>query len=273
MAAYYPLIMALRILFLLMTIACPPLTLASTEVVLSDATIIDPAFAGRQRTHRDVLIVNDKIVAICAHGARKFPKGARVFHLSGKYVLPGFVDMHVHSRLNPRAEDGSILPYPSTETTQALMHALLAFGVTTIRDAGGSTLDVLQLRGDLQQGRIVGPTMYTAGQILNTSAPGSEFVRVTNSDDVCAEIDKQHKAGVDFIKIYSGLNAALTATAIQCAHRAGLPIIGHLQQTTWTEAANSGIDGIEHSAPWSPRYLPEKSRRNYDGSLFSLLKW
>lgn len=101
-------IMPLRTIVLLLTIVSPPLTLASKEVVLSDGTIIDPASGGWQRTRRDILIVDDRIVA------------------------------------------------------------------------------------------------YTAGQILNTTAPGPEFGRVTNSNDVCAEIDRQHKAGADFIKIYSG---------------------------------------------------------------------
>jgi hypothetical protein len=115
--------------------------------------------------------------------------------------------------------------------------------------------------------------MNTAGCILNTTAPGPEFVRVNTPEDVCTEIDSQAATGVDYIKIYSGLPPKLAKEAIECAHKHGLRVIGHLQATTWTEAAQYGIDMLSHAAPWATAYLDPAKRGGYDGSLFGRVYW
>jgi len=65
----------------------------------------------------------------------------------------------------------------------------------------------------------------------------------------------------------------LTAVAIEEGHRLGLPVIGHLQRTTWTEAARLGIDGLEHAAPWSEAYIKEDARTAIPEGMFARVYW
>src|SRR3954471_18028981 len=210
------------------------------DMVLSDTSAIDPADNGSVRRHVDIVIRDGTISAIRAHRDTPDEGGARV-DASGTCTLPGFIDMHVHALLSPRDSDGRILPRPAEATTRALLRLLLDYGVTTIRDPGDPTTPIVELRDAIAAGRIEGPRMFVAGRIMNSSAPGPEFVRVTSPEEVCAEVERQAAARVDFVKVYAGLPLPLVRAAIACAHRRHLPVIGHLQATTWTEAAAAGI--------------------------------
>jgi imidazolonepropionase-like amidohydrolase len=65
----------------------------------------------------------------------------------------------------------------------------------------------------------------------------------------------------------------LLEAVIAAAHSRGLRVIGHLQRTTWTQAAALGIDALSHAAPWSPEYLPESQRGAYQQTLFGRVYW
>ena len=121
---------------------------------------------------------------------------------------------------------------------------------------------------------MIGPRLLTAGRILNASSFTPEpFITVTTPEDVKREIQWQKKAGVDFIKVYASMPLDLVKVAIDEAHRLDLPVIGHLQRTTWTEASKLGIDAISHGAPWSAEYLPAEKRDRYQQSLFGRVDW
>jgi imidazolonepropionase-like amidohydrolase len=92
---------------------------------------------------------------------------------------------------------------------------------------------------------------------------------VRDEAQVRDEIRWQAKAGVDVIKVYSSMPRNLVAAAIGEAHKLGLPVIGHVQRTTWTEAAKLGIDGVEHAAPWSDAY----AKGEVPNSLFGRAYW
>jgi imidazolonepropionase-like amidohydrolase len=93
------------------------------------------------------------------------------------------------------------------------------------------------------------------------------------------EVRAQAAAGVDFVKVYAGLSRPLVRSAIEEAHARGIKVIGHLQETTWTEAARDGIDFIAHGAPWSAAYLPDARRAAYldamrtEGGMKARLRW
>lgn len=249
---------------------------APRRLVLADVTAIDPASGGAPRRHVDIVVEGERIARITPHAASgEWSEGARVLDLAGSYALPGFVDMHVHTLLCPRdaAEGRLVAAGPAPDTTRQMLRTLLAFGITTIRDPGDPTEGVVRLKRALASGQLTGPAMLTAGRILSSEPVGPEFVQVSNAAEVRAEIATQADAGVDFIKVYSGLGPDLVKVAIESAHRRGLGVIGHLGATTWTEAANLGIDAICHGAPWSPAYLDPARRRKYPASLFGRVYW
>src|SRR5262249_46993825 len=78
-----------------------------------------------------------------------------------------------------------------------------------------------------------------------------------------AEVDRQAAAGVDYIKIYANSTPPQTAAAIDEAHRRGLKVIGHLQETDWPTAAAAGIDAVTDGVSWSASALPPDKREAY----------
>ncbi len=242
-------------------------------IVIHDVTVIDGTGAPR-RVHVDLVLSSGRIASLNDSRTYRHPANARVINGQGKYIIPGLIDMHAHVAgdvLNERGEPGDRW---DRGVALSFLRTFLQFGVTTIRDPGAITADALLLRRLLAEGKVIGPQFFTAGRILNNSnfrPPG--FAPVHNETDVVNEIRWQALAGVDFIKIYSSMPPHLTAVAIKEGHRLGLPVIGHLQRTTWTEAARLGIDGIEHAAPWSATYLQEESRAAMPEGMFARVYW
>ena len=196
-------------------------------LVVHDATIVD----GTPRV-ADVVMRGDRIERVDDTHQHE---GFRVIDATGRYVIPGLIDMHAHL----------LLEFDRAFTEQFL-RMLLAHGVTTVRDPG-SNLAILELRAQTKAPRIL-----TAGPILIASRfEHPQFKPVFTESEVREEIRAQAKAGVDMIKVYASMPPDLVRAAIDEAHAHKLPILGHLQRTTWAEAARMGIDGIEHAAPWS----------------------
>lgn len=241
--------------------------------VLRGVTLVDPA-AGVPRADMVLELAGDRIRRALPAAGYSTPAGARVLDLPGRYVTPGFIDMHVHLLLHPWDAEGHITPQYDRAAVVKILRLLLAHGVTTVRDPGSPTEAAVQFRQLVRTGALLGPNIVTAGRILNASDfPVEPFVRVENPAAVREEIRWQARVGVDLIKIYSSLGPELTRVAITEAHALGLPVIGHLQRTTWTEAAELGIDGLCHGAPWSPVYLAPADRPGYPQTLAGRAYW
>ena len=108
--------------------------------------------------------------------------------------------------------------------------------------------------------------MFTAGRLLNTPELPVPFIekQVTTEEEVIEEVRRQATSGVDFIKLYVGLNPELLKVATDEAHHQGIKVIGHLYLTSWTEAANLGIDFLTHGFPVSPFLLSEGKQRIFN---------
>lgn len=218
-------------------------------IVLEGATIINGT--GTAPTPNSILILQGgRILRIGTVGDFAYPTDAEVIHLSGKWLVPGFIDTHAH------------MPEPKDQ--ESVLRVLLAFGITTVRAPAADPPSGVELRGRLAREEILGPRLKTAGRLID--APGGIFsgwaAEVTNDEEIRAEVRRQAKAGVDFIKLYRGLSLALVRAAIEEAHSLNLRVIGHLGATTWAEAATVGIDGLSHfgiyATPWE--LVPESDR-------------
>jgi imidazolonepropionase-like amidohydrolase len=247
--------------------------LALALLVLNHVVVVDVR-NGSILTGRAIEIESGKIRAIRAADGYRAPAGAEVRDLPGRYVVPGFIEMHAHVLFPPLDESGRPMAAYDRATSLQLLGELLASGITTARDPGDATEDVVAVRGQLARSEIVGPNLKTAGRILNTGDfHHAIYVPVNTETEVRAEIAAQARAGVDFIKLYQDMPPALVRTGIAEAHRHGLRVIGHLQATTWTEAARMGIDFLAHAAPWAPEYLPADARTNYQQGMFGRVYW
>jgi imidazolonepropionase-like amidohydrolase len=269
-----PLSLMLSILKIVISVLVFTLVAGAEQLVLRDMNVINPADPQPLSPHMDIVIENGRIRSVEPFRKEKSYPNARVLNLSGRYLVPGFVEMHAHLLASPHhPTQNSLLPAPDPSTTAQYLRTLLAFGITTVRDPGDPTGSIVSLKKAVAEGKLTGPTIFAAGSIINTSVPGPEFVRVATADEVCERIRLQRQEGVDFIKLYSSLPPELVAAGIRCAHAQGLKVIGHMQRTTWTEAANLGIDAIAHGVPWSAAYLRPEDRANAPGNIFGRIYW
>jgi imidazolonepropionase-like amidohydrolase len=229
-------------------------------VILKGATLIDGTGA-LPKPNTTIVIDGNRIVFVSDNTADNFDLNfstANSVNLAGKYIIPGLFDMHAH--VAGVLKDS----YNQSESEYAL-RMLLTHGITTIRNPGGPTEQSVALRDNVSEGKIVGPQIFTAGQLLNTPQIPVPFVekRVQTEQDVRQEVRTQVVAGVDYIKLYVGLTPDLVKAAIDEAHFYGKKVIGHLYMTSWTDAANLGIDALTHGVPVSPFLLSKADQRKF----------
>jgi imidazolonepropionase-like amidohydrolase len=245
---------------------------AAPRLLLHDVTLIDGSGAG-PRPRTDVLVAGARIAAVGPAGSLD-ARGSTVVNLAGRFLVPGFVDLHAHVMIHAWDEDGHVRPRWDRQGALEMLRLLLDHGVTTVRDPGAETEAAIALREELASGKVAGPTLFLAGRILNSSPfDAAPFLPVFTPEAVRREVRRQAAAGVDAIKVYASMPPPLVRTAIEEAHAHKLPVLGHLQATTWTEATRLGIDGLEHAAPWSRSYLPAAKQAAYPETLLGRIDW
>lgn len=230
-------------------------------VILRGATVIDGT--GNVPKPNAVVIVNgSKIVNVFTADNSKYHdyyysrNNANVLNLTGKYIMPGLFDMHAHV--------AGVLKNSYNQTkSENTLKMLLGYGITTVRNPGGPTEQSVALKQNVSAGKIKGPTIFTAGRLINDPRIPIPFVekQVKTEQDVRNEVRLQAANGVDFIKLYVGLTPNLVRAAIDEAHHNGIKVIGHLFLTSWTVAANLGIDALTHGVPVSPNLLPKDKQK------------
>jgi imidazolonepropionase-like amidohydrolase len=218
-------------------------------VLLTHVRIIDGTGAAPLED-QSILIENGKIVSIGATPPANSP--AQIIDLSGRTVIPGLVGMHDHLYYIARADeaaDGSSEPpliVPQMTFTSPRMY--LAAGVTTMRTTGSVEpyLD-LNLRREIDLGHLPGPHMdVTAPYLEGPNSPFVQMHNLTGPDDARAFVDYWAAQGVTSYKAYMNITRAELKAAVDEAHKHGLKITGHLCAVTYPEAAEIGIDNLEH---------------------------
>jgi imidazolonepropionase-like amidohydrolase len=222
-------------------------------LVLRGVTVIDGTGASPSEA-MDVVIQGERIAGILPTSEARHPRHARVVDLPGRFLIPGLVDTHAHVTILEfhRDADGGTRSEYRRDLSEGVLRILLAHGVTTVRNPSAPAHDGVALREDVASGDLSGPRIVTSGEHING-------LRLTEAE-LRVEVRRQAEAGVDMIKVYSGLGPSQVDAVIQEARGLRIPVVGHLHRTTWTEAARLGIDAITHGASWSTAYLPEERR-------------
>jgi imidazolonepropionase-like amidohydrolase len=222
----------------------------SDQVIVDHVTVLDGR-GGPALTDARVLVRGGRIVQVKpASGVA--PTGT-VLDGTGRYLVPGYIDMHAHL-LFPRCSRGASPTFDRPLSERAL-GALLDFGITTVRSPATPTLAGLKLRDDLNAGIVRGPRAFAAAELINDSELSEADFRRVVRDAV--------RSRPDAIKAYSNLRPSQVAIVVDEAHRHGVPVIGHLQRTTWLEGVALGVDHLAHAVDWSPMSLPEAKRTAY----------
>ena len=205
-----------------------------------------------------------KIVAIKSTAGGEKADGKTTLDLSGHTLIPGIVGMHDHLFYVARPEDDADhhTAYPSLlpQMTYTAPRLYLANGVTTIRTAG--SLDPytdINLKKLIDANQTPGPHMDVTGPYLQGSP--NQFVQMhtlTGPEDARATVNFWAAQGATSFKAYTNLTRAELKAMIEAAHAKGLKVTGHLCSITYPEAAELGIDNLEHGFFMNTQLDPNK---------------
>ncbi|HXG92511.1 MAG TPA: amidohydrolase family protein [Blastocatellia bacterium] len=226
-----------KTLAILFSLVLPLTTLAQSKqdgqpnsLVINNVTVIDAT--GKPPMPGMTVVIRDGRIATIARGLKaKMAAGTRVIDGSGKYLIPGLWDMHVHEW-----DKDYFLPL------------FIVNGITGVRDMFGPLALIKQWREEMKAGTLTGPHIIAAGQIVDGPKPvwpGS--IAVSNAEDGVKAVNKVKQDGSDFVKVYSLLpRDGFFAIAAE-AKRQGMVFAGHVPvSVTAAEASDAGQKSIEH---------------------------
>ena len=221
---------------------------------LSGATVIDGLGPGIEDSILD--IEGGRIVAVGPRASAVVRPDLAEIDLTGRFLIPGLIDAHVHVALTPvtfaRASD-------PMGTTDALLRSFLRHGVTSVRDPG--TPNQGAFYNELRAGRPTWPRFFSSGPVID-GPPGVHWsgTRVVGTaDDARREVKSIADAGAELIKTYFWLRPETFATVVEAAHDVGLPVAYHPGSVLVSEAIRIGVDQVEHLLH-APELLPAGER-------------
>lgn len=207
-------------------------TADSSSIYITHITVIDTE-SGREAQDQTAAISGETISEVGDSKSIAAPAGARVIDASGKFLIPGLWDMHVHGASDERAN----WSYP----------LYIANGVTGVRDMWGPS-NANKFREHLAGRNEVAPHLYLASPIVDGDPPvwpGS--IVVTKPEKARKVVDEQKRNGADFIKVYNRLTRECYFAIADESKRQQIPFAGHVPVaiSAW-EATAAGQRSIEH---------------------------
>ena len=209
-------------------------------VALTHVRVIDGT-GSAAREDQTVIVSKGKIESVGDASAAKVPADAQVLDLQGYSVIPGLVGMHDH------------MFYPMGngvfgEMAYSFPRLYLAGGVTTIRTTGAlEPYTDLELKKSIDAGQTPGPKMHVTGPYLEGKGSWAiQMHQLTGPEDATRTVNFWLDQGVDNFKAYMFITRAELGAAIVAAHKRGAKVTGHLCAVNFREAADLGIDDLEH---------------------------
>jgi imidazolonepropionase-like amidohydrolase len=201
------------------------------SIAITRVSVID-GDAPSPRTDQTVVIDGNRIVRVGASGSVAVPPGARIVDGRGKFLLPGFWDMHVHTAISGGRD---------------LLSLYVANGVTGVRDMAGDWDTLKSWRSEIGRGQLVGPRIIASGPYLEGGDVPIPHLLARNAVEASAGVDSLIALGVDFIKVHSQLNAESYFAIARRARERGVVFAGHVPRVVGSAAASdSGQKSIEH---------------------------
>ena len=213
--------------------ACQP---APTGTAITNITIIDAVNGVRE--NQTVVFDGDEIISI--QPADTEISAAEVIDGTGKFLIPGLWDFHVHLTYDDRFVD-------------AMPALFLSYGITSVRDTGGLMHKILPVAEKMRAADAIAPRVFFAGPLLDGNfvvydGDGRPEIGVQNSTpaDARAMITSLKEQGVSFIKIYEMVSPDVFAAMVEVANELELPIDSHVPLSMRASTAGPLVDSIEH---------------------------
>jgi imidazolonepropionase-like amidohydrolase len=240
--------------FVAMAAEAPDLVLQGAKVYPSPtAQSIDNAM---------VLIHNGRIASVGIRNQLKVPKSARVIDCTGKVIVAGFWNSHIHF------EDGwQDVPHQAAEKIEQHMQEMVTrWGFTTVWDLGSVPENTLALRRRIEAGEIPGPQILMAGDIFPEHGHPVYLPAEMKLPEAASPLEAQTmaqqylKLGLDGIKLFTGafmgdkpivnMDTTIVRTAVDVAHAQGKPVFAHPQNRVGVDnALAGGVDVLAHTIP------------------------
>jgi imidazolonepropionase-like amidohydrolase len=220
-------------------------------VALTHARVIDGTGAA-PREDQTIVIRDGTIGDVGGAASLAVPPGATTVDLSGKTVIPGLVMMHEHLYYTTG-------PGVYGQLGASFSRLYLAGGVTTMRTAGNvnGIMDI-NLARRIAAGELPGPAIDATAPYVNGPSTFLQMHAVTNADEARRHVAYWADQGATSLKAYMQISRAALKAAIDEGHRRGMKTTGHLCSVTFGEAADLGIDNLEHGFFPSTDFVTDK---------------
>ena len=199
------------------------------DIVFREVNVI-PMDRERVIENQTVVVRNGRITAMGNAATVRFGRDALVVDAKGKYLTPGWAEIHAH-----------VPPIDDIEPMKDVMMLYLTNGITTIRGMLGHPKH-LELRAKINSGEILGPHFYATGPSFNGQS-------VKTAERGAGMVREQKAAGYDFLKLHPGLTNQTFPAIAKAAQEVGIPFVGHVSFNVgvWRaiDAKYSSIDHLD----------------------------
>ena len=206
------------------------------RLVIEGGTLIDGT--GRAPIRNAVIVIEgNRIAAVGERGQVQSPQGAQVIQAAGKFILPGFSDIHVHWDF-------------------WMPELFLAHGVTSAVDLDSFLPWIMEQKYALEDGRMLGPRLFTttsslSGRLVWDSVASPSRIRVLASPEMGRRLAREVGPGrrqYNITKTYTELTPDQLQAIVEESHKAGRNVMAHLGSLDARQAAELGVDGIAHGS-------------------------
>src|SRR5438309_3204533 len=234
-------------------------------IALTHVRVIDGTGAAPLED-QTIVIADGKIQSIAPTASAKVQSGAQILDLKGYSVLPGLVGMHDHMFF---PMGGSPPMYSDMGTSFPRLY--LALGVTTIRTTGSvAPYTDLEIKRLIDSGRMIGPKMHVTAPYLEGRGSFTPVMHeLTGPEDARRMVNFWADQGATSFKAYMNITRDELRAAVEEAHKRGLKVTGHLCSIGYREAAEIGIDNLEHGLLPDSEFVSNKQLDKCPGAAVS----
>ncbi|WP_339809993.1 amidohydrolase family protein [uncultured Imperialibacter sp.] len=210
--------------------------------LLQNLTLVDGT-GGAAKANQDILIVGDKIEKVGPD--LPVPKGATAINMEGKSAMPGMVMLHEHLFYPKTTPDAN---YGVDQMSYSFPRLYLAGGVTSIRTAGSIMPQAdLNIKKAIGRGEVPGPKMDVTSPHIDREGVGIfELGAIDSPEGAARAVNHYADMGITSIKVYNFITREDLKAIVAAAHARNMKVTGHICSITYREAADIGIDNLEH---------------------------